>query len=280
MTETPGAAAARGPIGETRSIGLSILWFILTIGIYGIYWVYKTHEEIKRYSGNGIGGVIGLVIYIVISPVTFFVIPSEVRYMYEDRRRRQEPGPRDLWALDPASAHRPDHLVRAGAGSAQPLLGIQRRSSALAASAQELGQPLGLVVELLASFAREPLERLELDSTAVELPDARRLAVDEEGLQRMRRLRVEDLRADAVPGGSASGARARAESRPTWAGTAAARAFRGREAEPAAGRGAPRPLRPESAGERMLSTAGASTRGGSPAQFAASFSDAGPNAPR
>jgi len=49
MTETPGAtAAARGPIGETRSIGLSILWFILTIGIYGFYWVYKTHEEIKR----------------------------------------------------------------------------------------------------------------------------------------------------------------------------------------------------------------------------------------
>src|SRR6266511_1264468 len=85
MTETPGAtAAARGPIGETRSIGLSILWFILTIGIYGFYWVYKTHEEIKRYSGNGIGGVIGLVIYIVISPVTSFVIPSEVRYMYED----------------------------------------------------------------------------------------------------------------------------------------------------------------------------------------------------
>jgi hypothetical protein len=76
MTE---AGRARGPIGETRSIGLSILWFILTIGIYGLYWTYKTHEEIKRYSGNGIGGVIGLVIYILISPVTFFVVPSEVR---------------------------------------------------------------------------------------------------------------------------------------------------------------------------------------------------------
>ena len=67
--------------GETRSIGLSILWFVLTLSIYGFYWVYKTHEEIERYSRNGVGGVIGLVIFIVISPVTFFVVPSEVRYM-------------------------------------------------------------------------------------------------------------------------------------------------------------------------------------------------------
>ena len=83
--ETPMTAAGaasvtgtRGPVGNTRSIGLSILWFILTLSIYGFYWVYKIHEEIKRYSGNGIGGVLGLVIYFLISPVTFFVVPSEV----------------------------------------------------------------------------------------------------------------------------------------------------------------------------------------------------------
>jgi hypothetical protein len=134
MTAAAGATgAARGPIGETRSIGLSILWFILTIGIYGFYWVYKTHEEIKRYSGNGIGGVLGLVIYILISPVTFFVIPSEVRYMYEDLDGGQSPvrGIHGLWILLPLN--RPDHLVRAGAGSAQPLLGVEGRSAGLAA---------------------------------------------------------------------------------------------------------------------------------------------------
>ncbi|HEY3069058.1 MAG TPA: DUF4234 domain-containing protein [Gaiellaceae bacterium] len=98
-----GATGGRGPIGETRSIGLSILWFVLTIGIYGIYWVYKTQEEIKRYSGNGVGGVIGLVIYIVISPVTFFIVPSEVRYMYEDLDGRPSPvrGIYGLWFLLP-----------------------------------------------------------------------------------------------------------------------------------------------------------------------------------
>jgi hypothetical protein len=30
-----------------------------------------------------VGGVLGLVIYFLISPVTFFVLPSEVRQMYE-----------------------------------------------------------------------------------------------------------------------------------------------------------------------------------------------------
>jgi amino acid transporter len=98
-----GATGTRGPVGETRSIGLCILWFILTIGLYGIYWVYKTQEEIKRYSGNGVGGVIGLVIYIVLSPVTFFIVPSEVRYMYEDLDGRPSPvrGIYGLWILLP-----------------------------------------------------------------------------------------------------------------------------------------------------------------------------------
>jgi hypothetical protein len=103
MAATSTTASARGPVGETRSIGLSILWFILTLGIYGIYWVYKTQEEVRRYSGNGIGGVLGLVIYILISPVTFFIVPSEVRYMYEDLDGETSPvrGITGLWCLIP-----------------------------------------------------------------------------------------------------------------------------------------------------------------------------------
>ena len=99
--------AERGPIGETRSIGLSILWFVLTLGIYSFYWVYKTQEEIKRYSGNGVGGVVGLVIFILIAPVTFFVVPSEVRYMYEDLDGDKSPvrGIYGLWFLLPIVGH-------------------------------------------------------------------------------------------------------------------------------------------------------------------------------
>jgi hypothetical protein len=96
-------AQAYGQIGETRSIGLSILWFILTLGFYGWYWTYKTHDEIRRYSDNGVGGVVGLVIYILIGPVTFFVVPSEVRYMYEDIDGEHSPvrGTTGLWFLLP-----------------------------------------------------------------------------------------------------------------------------------------------------------------------------------
>ena len=98
-----GAERQRGPVGQTRSIGLSILWAVLTLGIYCIVWTYKTQEEIKRYSGNGVGGVIGLVIYILISPVTYFIVPSEVRYMYEDLDGPTSPvrGLTGLWFLLP-----------------------------------------------------------------------------------------------------------------------------------------------------------------------------------
>jgi hypothetical protein len=93
----------RGPVGNTRSIGLSILWAILTLGIYTFVWTYKTHEEIKRYSGNGVGGVIGFVVYFLLSPVTFFIVPAEVRYMYEDLDGQTSPvrGLTGLWILLP-----------------------------------------------------------------------------------------------------------------------------------------------------------------------------------
>src|SRR6187399_3336100 len=100
---TPQAPAARGSVGNTRSVGLCILWAIITLGIYTFIWVYKTQEEVKRYSGNGVGGVLGLVIYILISPVTWFVVPSEVRFMYEDLDGEHAPvrGTTGLWMLLP-----------------------------------------------------------------------------------------------------------------------------------------------------------------------------------
>ena len=103
IASQPAAQAARGPVGNTRSIGLCILWAVLTLGIYTFIWTYKTQEEIKRYSGNGVGGVIGLVIYILISPVTFFLVPSETRYMYEDLDGQRSPvrGIYGLWFLLP-----------------------------------------------------------------------------------------------------------------------------------------------------------------------------------
>jgi len=63
--------------------------FIVTLGFYGWYWAYKTEEEIRQHTGEGLGGVLGLVIWIVINPVMAFVIPSEVGKMY--KKDGQEP---------------------------------------------------------------------------------------------------------------------------------------------------------------------------------------------
>ena len=83
-----GQAQAR-PIGQPRGIGFGIFIFIITLGVYGWYWAYKTCDELKKHTGEGIGGVIALVIQIVLSPINGFVIASEIGNMY--KRDGQEP---------------------------------------------------------------------------------------------------------------------------------------------------------------------------------------------
>jgi Domain of unknown function (DUF4234) len=78
-----------GPPGRPRGIGFGILMYVITIGIYSWYWAYVTEEEMKEHTGEGLGGVLGLVIWILLNPVMAFVIPSEIGKMY--RRDGQEP---------------------------------------------------------------------------------------------------------------------------------------------------------------------------------------------
>jgi hypothetical protein len=87
-----------GPLGKPRGIGFAILMFIITIGFYGLYWVYKTQEEMKQHTGDGLGGVLGLVVWIVVGAVSAFVIPSEVGKMYaKDGRQPPVTGWTGLW---------------------------------------------------------------------------------------------------------------------------------------------------------------------------------------
>src|SRR5262245_23685809 len=89
--ETPQLQMTRnvGPLGRPRGIGFGILLFIVTFGFYSWYWVYKTQEEMKQHTGDGLGGVLGLVVWILVSFVSAFVIPSEIGAMY--RKDGQEP---------------------------------------------------------------------------------------------------------------------------------------------------------------------------------------------
>jgi uncharacterized BrkB/YihY/UPF0761 family membrane protein len=89
-----------GPLGQPRGIVFVILLSIITLGIYSLYWVYKTEEEMKQHTGEGIGGVLGLVVWIVFSPVMAFVIPSEIGNMYKkDGREPPVTGWTGLWLI-------------------------------------------------------------------------------------------------------------------------------------------------------------------------------------
>ena len=88
------------PVGMPRNIAVCILLFVITLGFYGWYWAFKTHEEMKQHSGDGLGGVLGLVIWILVSFVSAFVIPSEVGKM-DAREGHQAPvtGWTGLWLV-------------------------------------------------------------------------------------------------------------------------------------------------------------------------------------
>jgi hypothetical protein len=89
-----------GPLGQPRGIGFGILLFIVTLGFYGWYWSFKTHEEIKLHGGEGVGGVLGLVVWIVAGFVSAFLIPSEIGKMYrKDGREPPVSGWTGLWLV-------------------------------------------------------------------------------------------------------------------------------------------------------------------------------------
>jgi hypothetical protein len=100
----PAAAPAAwpGPPGKPRGVVFVIVISIITIGIYHLYWVFKVFEEMKRHTGNGIGGVLGLVVWIVLNPVDWFVMPSEVGKLYGGAGLRPTmSGWTGLWMLLP-----------------------------------------------------------------------------------------------------------------------------------------------------------------------------------
>ncbi len=96
----PGGALEHAPIGKIRSTGTCFLLMIVTLGIYWLVWYFKTHDEMKRHTGNGIGGGIAVLLAIFVGIVMPFLNSNEVGHLYE---RRGEKPPvsalTGLWAL-------------------------------------------------------------------------------------------------------------------------------------------------------------------------------------
>jgi len=76
-------AAGPGPLGKPRSAVAVILLSIITLGIYGLVWQYKTFQEMKDHTGNGIGGAVGLILALFVGIANPFIMSAEVGNMYE-----------------------------------------------------------------------------------------------------------------------------------------------------------------------------------------------------
>ena len=88
--------------GPFYSKGLVILLTIVTCGVWGAFWTYRTSEDLKRYNGDGLGGVLGVVVYLLLSVVLMFTIPSEIAKMYQRDGRESPVSPLlGLWFLLP-----------------------------------------------------------------------------------------------------------------------------------------------------------------------------------
>src|SRR3954452_7668740 len=82
------AGPPSGPAGKVRGTGMVILLSVVTLGIYALVYYFSTHEEIRRHSGEGIGGVLALVIAVFLGVLSPFLLSKEVGDLYERQGRR------------------------------------------------------------------------------------------------------------------------------------------------------------------------------------------------
>ncbi|CAM3388059.1 DUF4234 domain-containing protein [Nocardioides dubius] len=91
-----------GELGQIRGTGVAILLFIVTLGFYSLYWYYKVHEEMKRHSGQGIGGGVALLLGFFVGFVMVFLTPAEIGNLRERRGlEKKVSGLTGLWNLLP-----------------------------------------------------------------------------------------------------------------------------------------------------------------------------------
>jgi hypothetical protein len=88
MTDAPvpsppaSPSPSAGPVGKLREPVAVILLSIVTLGIYALYWQYASFQEMKDHSGEGVGGVVGLILALCIGIVNWFLLPAEVSNLY------------------------------------------------------------------------------------------------------------------------------------------------------------------------------------------------------
>ena len=102
MAQPAPAPGGARPLGKPRGWVVVLLLTLVTLGIYGLVWQYKTFQEMQDYSGNGIGGVVGLILAIFLGFVNWFLMPAEVGNLYAgEGQEKPVSGITGLWNLLP-----------------------------------------------------------------------------------------------------------------------------------------------------------------------------------
>ena len=91
-----------GPRGRVRGTGVAMLLYVVTFGIYGLYWFFAVHDEMKRHKGTGLGGGLALVLGLFLGIVMPFLSSQEVGELF-DRRGLARPvsGVTGVWIFVP-----------------------------------------------------------------------------------------------------------------------------------------------------------------------------------
>jgi hypothetical protein len=102
MAQPAPATGGARPLGKPRGWVVVILLSLITLGIYGLVYQYKTFQEMQDYSGDGIGGVVGLILAIFLGFVNWFLMPAEVGNLYAaEGQEKPVSGITGLWNLLP-----------------------------------------------------------------------------------------------------------------------------------------------------------------------------------
>lgn len=90
------------PVGKPRNpwavVGLSLI----TLGIYRIYWEYRSFTDLRSFTGEGIGGGWGLALAIAFPIANSFLLPSEIgRIQRGENKLEPVSGLTGLWIFIP-----------------------------------------------------------------------------------------------------------------------------------------------------------------------------------
>jgi hypothetical protein len=97
----PAPASNAGPLGQERGVGFAIVLTLVTLGIYGIYWLYKDFSEVRAHRGEGLHPIVGVLLCFVI--VGYFLNSQAIGRMYAAEGNQNPPvsGLSGLWIFVP-----------------------------------------------------------------------------------------------------------------------------------------------------------------------------------